>query len=138
MPRKGITVYLPPDIEAKVTRLAVDQHRSESSVIAEAVRVRLSARGAEAGPDALLPRLTGRVDAGFEKSIGELITLKEVLLSFILLWLQHTPQLDESIEDAAADSAEARFQQFLRFVHEGLEGRSLAHWRNEAEPDLGP
>jgi hypothetical protein len=137
MPRKGITVYLSPDIEAKVTRLAVDQHRSESSVIAEAVRMRLSARGSEAPPETLLPRLTGRVDAGFEKSIGELLTLKEVLLSFILLWLQHTPQIDEALEDAAADSAEARFQQFLKFVHEGLEGRSLAQWRSEAEPDLG-
>lgn len=38
------------------------------------------------------------------------------------IWLEHHPPLDEAEEDAAAASAEARFERFLELVAHGLRG----------------
>ena len=60
--------------------------------------------------------------------IGEQLIVKETLLLFIRVWLEHNPPLDESVEDAAAASAEARFERFLDMVAGGLQpGQSIAN-----------
>jgi len=127
MARKGITVYLPPDLEAQVQRLAKAEHRSDSSVITEAVRLHFTPKlDAEAAETPL--RDTRRLDARFDKVIGEQLIVKETLLLFIRVWLEHNPPLDESVEDAAAASAEARFERFLDMVAGGLQpGQSIAN-----------
>jgi predicted transcriptional regulator len=136
MARKGITVYLPPDLEAKVERLAYDQHRSESSVIAEAVRARLGPRNGEAMTDSTEQRHLTRIDARLDKVIGEALVLKETLLLFVRVWLEHNPPLDEDQEEAAAASAEARFERFLHFVAEALQGKSLAEFPSVSETEM--
>lgn len=126
MARKGITVYLPPDLEAQVQRLAKAEHRSDSSVITEAVRLHFTPKSEAAGEAPV--RDTRRLDARFDKVIGEQLIVKETLLLFIRVWLEHNPPLDESLEDAAAASAEARFERFLDMVANGLQpGQSIAN-----------
>lgn len=136
MPRRGITVYLPPYLETKVEKIAREQHRSESSVIAEAVRARFGGRDGDPLPQVSDQRATNRLDARFDKVIGESIILKEVVLLFIRVWLEHNPPIDEAHEDAAAASAEARFERFLSLVAQGLQsGQSLANGNLNAATD---
>lgn len=128
MPRKGITVYLPPHLETRVQKIARDQHRSESSVISEAVKARFAGRDGDPLPQLSDQRAVGRLDARLDKVIGESLILKEVVLLFIRVWLEHNPPIDEAHEDAAAASAEARFERFLELVRDGLQSpRSAAH-----------
>lgn len=125
MARGGITVYLPRDLEARIRKVARDQHRSESSVVAEAVRARFE-RGETARDDGAERRLS-RVDLRLDKAIGESLIIKEILLLFVRVWLEHNPPLDEEVEESAAASAEARFARFLDFVTQALSsGRSLS------------
>ena len=129
MARKGITVYLPPDLEAEVQRLAKVERRSDSSVITECVRLRFEPKPTQVGGvSEPLRREDKRLDARFDKVIGEQLIFKETLLLFIRVWLEHNPPLDESLEDAAAASAEARFERFLDMVANGLQpGQSIAN-----------
>jgi flagellar biosynthesis component FlhA len=128
MPAKGITVYLPKDLEAKVRMAAIDQHRSESSVIAEAVRARLGRHSASPAEPIAAEHHVSRLDARLEKLVGESLIVKEIVLLFVRVWLEHNPPVDEAHEDAAAASAEARFERFLILVAQGLQsGRSRAN-----------
>lgn len=122
MPRRGITVYLPPDLTGKVERIARDQHRSESSVIADAVRTRWDRQANGAAAEEPTRRALSRVDARLDKAIGETLILKEMLLLFVRVWLEHNPPLDPHLEASAAASAEARFERFLDYVAEALTG----------------
>ena len=68
-----------------------------------------------------------RLDARLDKVIGEGLIVKEVLLLFIRVWLEHNPPIDEALEDSAAASAEARFERFLQMVANALRGgRSIS------------
>lgn len=125
MARGGITVYLPRDLETRIRRIARDQHRSESSVVAEAVKARFE-RGEGAGRDESADRRLSRVDLRLDKAIGESLIIKEILLLFVRVWLEHNPPIDEEMEESAAASAEARFERFLDFVTQALgPGKSL-------------
>lgn len=125
MARGGITVYLPRDLETRIRRIAHDQHRSESSVVAEAVKARFE-RGEGAAKDESADRRLSRVDLRLDKAIGESLIIKEILLLFVRVWLEHNPPIDEEVEESAAASAEARFERFLDFVTQALgPGKSL-------------
>lgn len=126
MPRTGITVYLPRELEERIEKIAAEQHRSESSVITEAVQARFERRAAREDPtNSERQRL--RTDARLDKVIGEILIFKEVLLLFVRVWLEHNPPIDEALEESAAASAEARFERFLDYVAQGLSpGRSIA------------
>lgn len=125
MARGGITVYLPRDLETRIRKVARDQHRSESSVVAEAVKARFE-RGEGAGKDESADRRLSRVDLRLDKAIGESLIIKEILLLFVRVWLEHNPPIDEEMEESAAASAEARFERFLDFVTQALgPGKSL-------------
>lgn len=127
MARNGITVYLPRDLESRIQRMAKDQHRSESSVVADAVKAQIERRDGGKLDEAAARRQTSRLDARLDKLVGESLILKEVVLLFIRVWLEHNPPIDESVEESAAASAEARFERFLDFVAQGLApGKSLA------------
>jgi hypothetical protein len=136
MARGGITVYLPRDLETRIRRIARDQHRSESSVVAEAVKARFE-RG-EGGPkDENADRHLSRVDLRLDKAIGESLIIKEILLLFVRVWLEHNPPVDEEMEESAAASAEARFERFLDFVTQALgPGKSLSVASARAGKDM--
>jgi predicted transcriptional regulator len=134
MPRTGITVYLPKPLEERIQRMAKEQHRSESSIVAEAVKARFDKRAGEG--DADNERERRRTEARLDKTIGEVLIFKEVLLLFVRVWLEHNPPIDESLEESAAASADARFERFLDFVAQGLApGKSIAS-RELATPAL--
>jgi predicted transcriptional regulator len=125
MPRSGITVYLPRALEERVQLMAKEQHRSESSLIAEAVKARIEKKAGEEG--AISERQRLRTDARLDKAIGEILIFKEVLLLFVRVWLEHNPPIDENLEESAAASADARFERFLDYVAQGLApGKSIA------------
>ncbi|MBL8550517.1 MAG: hypothetical protein JNJ73_11075 [Hyphomonadaceae bacterium] len=125
MARNGITVYLPRDIEALVARIAREQHRSTSSVIAEATRIGLNRKPPSA--EDIQARVNGRLEARLDKAIRDGMLIKEALLLFVRVWLEHNPPVEEHLEEAAAASAEARFERFLDYVARSIDGgRSLA------------
>jgi hypothetical protein len=124
MARGGITVYLPRDLEARVRKSARAQHRSESSVVAEAVKARFE-RGEGVAREEGSERRLNRLDLRLDKAIGESLIVKEILLLFVRVWFEHNPPLDEDVEESAAASAEARFARFLDLVAQALgAGRS--------------
>lgn len=136
MPRSGITVYLPPALEQRISALAKERHCSESSLIAGAVRARFDKRATEVVDGAERDRM--RTDARLDKVIGEGLIVKEVLLLFVRVWLEHNPPIDPKHEDSAAASADARFERFLDFVAQGLSpGKSIAS-RELTTPALYP
>lgn len=117
MARKGITVYLPRDLEVRVERIAREQHRSESGVITEAVKARFERKE---GNDENARRQLSRVDLRLERSVSEILVLKETVLLFIRVWLEHNPPIDAEHEESAAASAEERFERFVALVAQGL------------------
>lgn len=127
MARNGITVYLPRDLEMRVRRIAKDQHRSDSSVVADAVKARYERNQfTNEAIEEAARRQISRVDVRLSKAIGETLILKEIVLLFIRVWLEHNPPVDEQLEESAAASAEARFERFLDFVAQALApGKSL-------------
>ena len=136
MPRSGITVYLPPALEERIVSLAKERHCSESSLIADAVKARFDKRVLDTTSNAERERM--RTDARLDKAIGEALIMKEVLLLFVRVWLEHNPPLDPSIEESAAASADARFERFLDYVAQGLApGKSIAS-RELVTPALHP
>ncbi len=127
MATRKLSVYLPPALDAKVSKAARDQHRSESSIVLEAVKARFErGEAASAAIEEGARRQLSRVDTRLEKVIGESLILKEIVLLFIRVWLEHNPPVEEHLEESAAASAEARFDRFLDFVAQQLSpGRSL-------------
>lgn len=122
MAKNGITVYLPKDLEGKVTRLAFLQHRSASSIIAQAVRARIGGQHDDGSLEGLVEAFRARMDARLDKAIGETLILKEIALLFVRIWLEHNPPIDEELEDAAAASAEARYERFVALVAHAVHG----------------
>lgn len=123
MSTTAIKTYLEPELARAVAQLAAAQGRSESAVIAEAVRARMSATS----PDAVqaeeegVKRQLSRMDARFDKVVWDLSQIKECVLLFVRVWLEYNPQLDPAHEESAAASAEARFERFLDLVAANLQ-----------------
>lgn len=127
MTGSATSVYLPGELRAKVMRAASAQGRSASSVIVDAVRTRL-ARGEE-GADAVTLRHIARLEMRIDKAVRDAMLVKETLLLFVRVWLEHNPPIDEHLADSAAASASARFERFLDLVAASIDsGQSLAHF----------
>lgn len=59
--------------------------------------------------------------------VAEKAVLKECLLAYVRVWLEHNPPIPEEIAESVAASADARFDRFLDFVVDGLApGRSVS------------
>lgn len=65
-------------------------------------------------------RWSARLDARFDKAIGETLIIKEALLLFVRVWLEHHPELEEHLQESAGMSAEARFERYLDLLAYGL------------------
>ena len=126
----GIRTYLDPELARTVSRAASAQNRSESSLIAEAVRARFAGEGsaAEAASAETQKRRLARLEARIDKVQRDQALVKETLFVFVRVWLEHNPPIDEALVDSVAASAEARFERFLDLVAQGLQpGRSMAN-----------
>ena len=125
MPGAPTSVYLPADLRAKVARLADAQGRSASSVIVDAVRQKMARSESAGGESVALGHRVVRMEQRLEKVIRDGAMVKESVLLFIRVWLEHNPPLDEAIEESAAASASARFERFLDYVANAIDsGRS--------------
>lgn len=123
--RKKITIYLEADlaraldVDARlrglpVTRAAADAMRriyldDKDPAVADTVKMRLD-----------------RVEKREVVRARELAIVKETLLLFIRVWLEHNPAPEEETLPAAHAIAERRFQSFLELLAESLQpGRTL-------------
>jgi hypothetical protein len=122
MPAKGVTVYLPAELEAELLKAAKAKRLSTSGLISEAVKQHFKAHpdGVPEGATRQLARLEARMD----KLIRDNATLKDALLLFVRIWLEYTPPLAPDEEDDAAALAEQRFERFLDLVRNGGPGAS--------------
>ena len=120
MPAKGVTVYLPADLEAELLKAAKTKHLSASGIIAVAVKQHFKTNP-EGVPEGATRQLA-RLEAGMDKLMRDNATLKEALLLFVRVWLEYTPPLAPDEEDDAAALAEQRFERFLDLVRNGGPG----------------
>jgi len=121
MARLGITVYLPPDLEAQVLRVAKSRNLSASGVIATAVKT-LFAENPNGVPEGVTRQLS-RIEARLDRVTRDTAILKEALFFYVRVWLAYNPQLDEGVEEASAVADHARFEHYLNYVRQGLEPR---------------
>jgi hypothetical protein len=107
--------YLDPELARVVSRTAAAQGRSDSAVIADAIRSRFASNSPDAlsAQESTAKRQLGRIESRIETMIWEQSQVKACLLLFIRVWLEHNPPLEPEVEDSAAASAEARFARFL-------------------------
>lgn len=107
--------YLDPELARGVSRTAAAQGRSDSAVIADAIRSRFASDSPDAlsAQESTAKRQLGRIESRIDKMIWEQSQVKACLLLFIRVWLEHNPPLEPEVEESAAASAEARFARFL-------------------------
>ena len=123
--KKKLTIYLEDDlaraldVDARlrglpVTRAAADAMRriyldEKDAAVADTVKMRLD-----------------RVEKREVVRARELAIVKETLLLFIRVWIEHNPAPDEETLPATHALAERRFQSFLDLLAESLQpGRTL-------------
>ena len=129
MRTNAIKTYLEPDLAREVTRLARAFGRSESSIIAEAVRTRVTGNADQASSAAreTQRRQLNRIELRLDKLLHDHALMKECLLLFVRVWLEYNPPMNDSEAQAAAASATARFDRFLDLLMKGLTpGQSIA------------
>lgn len=110
--------FIDVDLARQISRIAATQNRSESAVIAEALRARFASDSAEAlkAGAGTTRRQLNRIEARLDKIIWEQTQSKACMLLFIRVWLEHNPPLDPEIEDSAAASADARLTRFIELL----------------------
>jgi predicted transcriptional regulator len=133
-----LRTYLEPDLARKVSKLAERQGRSESAFIASAVRAML-AGGDEAPATAAsntLKRQLNRIEGELLRMSGEQALQRELILTFVQVWLEHNPPLDEAIAESLAASADARLDRFLDLAALSYSRGGAVHLRGvEAQGD---
>ncbi|MBK8543567.1 MAG: hypothetical protein IPL62_08335 [Caulobacteraceae bacterium] len=130
MSATGIRTYLEPDLAREVARVARAQGRSGSSLIAESVRLRLASgvEAVQAKAAETQKRQLNRIETRVDKLQRDSMLMKECLLVFVRVWLEHNPPVDDALAESVAASAENRFERFLDLVEGGLQpGRSIAN-----------
>ncbi len=118
--KKKLTIYLEPDlaraldVDARLrglptTRAAADAMRriyldETDPAVADTVKMRLD-----------------RVEKREVVRAREIAIIKEALLLFVRVWLEHTPPPDEETHDAIHATAERRFHSYLDLLAESLQ-----------------
>lgn len=129
MSTRGIKTNLPIQLADTIERIAQERGRSVASLVAEALQSRFGRETPQAQEAANenAKRQLARIEARLDALVAEKAVLKECLLAFVRVWLEHNPPIPEEIADSVAASADARFDRFLDFVADGLApGRSIA------------
>lgn len=123
--RQKLTIYLEADLAKALDDDAHVRHLPITRAAADALRRALLDEKDEALADTVKMRLD-RLEKREVVRARELAILKEALLLYVRVWLEHAPPPDEDIADAMAASAEQRFNAFLDLLSESLEpGRNL-------------
>lgn len=130
-----LRTYLEPELARKVSKLAARQGRSDSAFIASAVRAMLAS--GEEGPARAagdsVRRQIGRIENELLRISGEQAMQRELFLTFVQVWLEHNPPLDEAIAESLAASADARLDRFMDLAAITLSRGGAAHLHALAE-----
>lgn len=131
MSRMGITVYLPPELESQVLRIAKARNLSASGIISNAVKT-LFAENPNGVPEGVTRQLA-RIESRLDKVMRDNAILKEALFFYVRVWLEYNPKLEREETEAGADSDQARFELYLDYVRRGLEPRGsvAGDWEGE-------
>ena len=123
--RHKMTLYLEPDLARAVTEDARKRHLPQTRAAADAIRRALL----DERPEGLADTIKMRLDRLEKREViraREMAILKEALLLYVRVWLEHTPPPEEDFSDAISLAAEQRFNEFLDLLAESLEpGRNL-------------
>ena len=133
-----LRTYLEPDLARKVSKLAERQGRSESAFIASAVRAMLATgdEGPARAANDSIKRQLGRIEAELLRVSGEQALQRELILTFVQVWLEYNPPLDEAIAESLAASADARLDRFLDLAAMTYSRGGAVHLRGlEGEDD---
>ena len=134
-PKKKLTIYLERDVALALDIDARTRGLPTTRAAADALRRIFLDEKDEAVADTVKLRLD-RVEKREVVREREIAIVKETLLLFIRVWLEHTPPPREETLDATNAVAERRFQSFLELLAESLApGHSLfpfaAHGRDQ-------
>lgn len=124
-----LRTYVEPELARKVSKMAQRQGRSESAFVAAALRayVAAGAEGPARAAEDSQKRQLGRIEDEVNKVMPELKTQTELLLTFVKVWLEHNPPLDEMLEASLAASADARLERFIDIASITQSRGGLAH-----------
>lgn len=123
--RRKVTIYLEADLARALEKDADTRGLATTRAAADALRRVLLDEKDTAVADTVKMRLD-RVEKREVVRARELKIIKETLLLFIRVWIEHNPAPDEDIQDANRAFADERFTAFLDLLAESLQpGRSL-------------
>jgi hypothetical protein len=120
MKKARLSVYLDPDMMARLTELADRKHQSKSLIAEAAITSFLTPDDADRREAVVTRRLDLLTRQG-ERLERDLWIAAETLALFIRFWLTVTPSLPESAQAAAQAKGRERFESFLETL-----GRRLA------------
>ncbi|MDX2275630.1 MAG: hypothetical protein NW206_09295 [Hyphomonadaceae bacterium] len=118
-PKKKITIYLEQDLARALDLEARLRGLPTTRAAADALRRVFLDEKDEAVADAVKMRLD-RLEKREVVREREIAIVKETLLLFIRVWLEHTPPPREETLDATNAVAERRFQSFLELLAESM------------------
>jgi len=123
--RLKMTLYLEPDLARAVDQDARKRHLPTTRAAADAIRRALVDERAEGLADTVKMRLD-RLEKREVIRAREMAIIKEAILLYVRVWLEHTPPPEEEFSDAISLAADQRFSEFLDLLAESLEpGRNL-------------
>jgi hypothetical protein len=123
--KKKITIYLEPDLARALDVEAKTRGLPTTRAAADGLRRIFLDEKDEAVADTVKMRLD-RVEKREVVREREIAIVKETLLLFIRVWLEHTPAPPEETLDASNAVAERRFNAFLELLAESMgPGQSL-------------
>lgn len=123
--RRKVTIYLEADLARALDKDADTRGLATTRAAADALRRILLDEKDTAVADTVKMRLD-RVEKREVVRARELKIIKETLLLFIRVWIEHNPAPEEDVQEVNRAFAEERFTAFLDLLAESLQpGRSL-------------
>ena len=124
MKKLRLSVYLDPEIMARLIDLAGRKDQSRSIIAEAAIMSFLTPNAGQ--PEAAFARRLGLLSRQVERLERDLTIAVEALALFIRFWLTITPPLPESAQSAAQAKGRERFESFLEALGRRLaKGQSL-------------
>jgi len=124
MKKLRLSVYLDPEIMARLIDLAGRKEQSRSIIAEAAIMSFLTPNAGQ--PEAAFARRLGLLSRQVDRLERDLTIAVEALALFIRFWLTITPPLPESAQSAAQAKGRERFESFLEALGRRLaKGQSL-------------
>jgi hypothetical protein len=124
MKKPRLSVYLDPEIMARLASLAKRKEQAKSLIAEAAITSFLTPEDSDQR-EAVIARRLDRLTRHGERLERDLAIAAETLALFIRFWLTVTPPLPESAQAAAQAKGRERFESFLETL-----GRRLAKGRS--------